>query len=79
MPSFLTKTRLVILYLPTSSNPNLIELMWRFLKKKFMYNKYYEKFAVLRLVITRFLDTIDQKEAQLRTLLAENFHTMDPA
>jgi len=72
--------RLVILYLPPySPNLNLIERLWRFLKKNVTYNKYYEKFAVFRFAITRFLDTIDQKEAQLRTLLTENFQIIDPA
>lgn len=33
---------------------------------------------MFRFAIAHFLDTIDQKEAQLRTLLTENFQIIDP-
>jgi len=72
--------RLIILYLPPySPNLNLIERLWRFLKKKVTYNKYYEKFALFRTVILRFLENIDQHKAALKSLLTENFQLINPA
>ncbi len=71
--------RLILMYFPPySPNLNLIERLWRFLRKNVTYNKYYEKFAVFRFAITHFLDSIDTHKAQLRTLLTENFQIIDP-
>jgi transposase len=49
-----------------SPNLNLIERLWRFMKKNVTYNKYFEKFAVFRIAITRYLETIDHMGSQLR-------------
>jgi len=78
---FLSKNeRLIIIYLPPySPNLNLIERLWRFLKKNVTYNKYYEKFALFRTVILHFLENINQHKAALRSLLTENFQLIDPS
>ena len=47
----------VIINLPTySPNLNLIERLWSYSKKRLLVNKYYEKFALFRQVITDFFE-----------------------
>ena len=66
--------RLNVIYLPPySPNLNIIERLWKFLKKNITYNKYYEKFSTFRELIIEFLENIDQHQAELRTLLTDNF------
>jgi transposase len=70
--------RLIVIYLPPySPNLNIIERLWRFLKKNITYNKYYEKFSRFRDVIIYFLENIDQHEAELRTLLTDKFQIIE--
>jgi transposase len=53
---FLKTSKVTILFLPPySPNLNLIERLWRFLKKTVLYNTYYEKFADFRNAILNFL------------------------
>ena len=70
--------RLKLMYLPPySPNLNIIERLWRFLKKNVTYNKYYEKFSRFREVLLDFLENIDQYQGELRTLLTDNFQIIE--
>ena len=70
--------RLNIIYLPPySPNLNLIERLWKFMKKNVTYNKYYEKFALFRKVLLSFLDDLDEQSEELRTLLSEKFQIIE--
>ena len=66
-----------LLFLPTySPNLNLIERVWKFVKRKCLYSKYYEKFTDFKSAITECLeksDTVHKEE--LATLLTPNFQT----
>jgi transposase len=76
----LENPRLVIIYLPPySPNLNIIERLWRFLRKNITYNKYYEKFTIFREVIIEFLENIDKHRAELQTLLVDNFEIIETA
>lgn len=72
---FLERTpRVKILFLPPySPNLNLIERLWKFIKKKVTYNKYYEKFSVFREKIMEFLNNIQSYQEELKNLMTENF------
>ena len=51
------KIKIQIIYLPTySPNLNLIERLWSYAKKYLVVNKYYEKYALFRQVITDFFE-----------------------
>ena len=78
---FLKRNRRIdIIYLPPySPNLNLIERLWRFLRKKITYNKYYEKFTLFKSVILNFLDNIQQYNCELKTLLNQKFQLIHPA
>ena len=62
-------------FLPAySPNLNLIERVWRFVKKKCLYSHYYEKFAVFRTAITDCLEqTQTTYKAHLNSLLTLRF------
>lgn len=64
-----------LLYLPPySPNLNLIERLWKFMKKKVARNKYYATFAEFITAATTFLQHLDQYDTELKTLMTENFH-----
>lgn len=50
------KLNIELVFLPPySPNLNLIERLWKFFRKKVMYNQYYEKFADLNMQLKNFL------------------------
>ena len=70
-----------ILFLPPySPNLNLIERLWKFVKKECLYGEYYEKFQLFKDAITRCLsETSGIHKQALKTLLTLNFQTFQPA
>lgn len=71
--------RVKLLFLPPySPNLNVIERLWWFFKKKKMYNKYYEKFALFREECLSFFENIHLYKDELKTLMTDNFHIIQP-
>jgi transposase len=71
----LGETKIRFHYLPGySPNLNLIERLWKFFKKKILYNKYYKKFDTFLDACKGFFRCRKKWREELRTLLAENFH-----
>jgi len=68
-----------LLYLPAySPNLNLIERLWKFVKKKCLYSKYYANFGLFKEAITTCLaHTHDLYKEDLDTLLTLKFQTFD--
>lgn len=66
-----------LLYLPSySPHLNLIERLWRFVRKECLYSQYYATFADFRTAIEHCLTTAhDEHRAELETLLAWNFQS----
>ena len=64
-----------LVFLPAySPNLNLIERLWKFFRKKVMYNQYYEKFSDFKTAVDDFFnDGMKKYKSELRTLLVENF------
>jgi transposase len=64
-----------LLYLPAySPNLNLIERLWKFVKKKVLYSKYYADFDAFRNAITDCLNqTHTTHKKELDSLLTLNF------
>ena len=66
--------QLIIDSLPTySPNLNLIERLWRLVKKKLVRNRYYEKYSTFRAQVFQLLNHIGLYEKELRSLITENF------
>ncbi len=68
-----------LLYLPPySPNLNLIERLWKFVKKKCLYAKYYEEFAQFSAAISGCLDEAHLKhKKELDSLLTLRFQTFE--
>lgn len=78
---FLDKnTRVKLIFLPPySPNLNLIERLWLFFKKKRLWNRYYEKYDEFKLECMSFFENINLYEAELKTLMTENFRLLHAA
>ena len=64
----------VLAHLPTySPNLNLIERLWKFLRKKAM-RTWYTTFEEMKEGIAKILDHLDKYTAELDTLMTEQFH-----
>ena len=77
---YLKTSKIKLLFLPAySPNLNLIERLWKFMRKTILYNKYYEKFADFKLAVMQFFEEITQHSGKLATLLTRNFQIIDAA
>lgn len=75
---FLETSKIQLVFLPSySPNLNLIERLWKFMKKQVLYNKYYEKFDVFKQTTLSFLENIQQYKSELDSLLTNNFHVLN--
>lgn len=70
-----------LLFLPPySPNLNLIERLWKFVKKQCLYSKYYEKFDGFKEAISDCLSaTSTTHKNELKSLLTLNFQTFEKA
>jgi transposase len=65
-----------LLYLPSySPNLNIIERLWKFVKKKCLNNIYHENFFAFRTAIADLVNNLHQHKKELDTLLTLNFQT----
>ena len=58
---------------PYSPNLNLIERLWKFLRKEAL-QKWHATFADMQQAVAEVLDHLERYEEQLATLLTERFH-----
>jgi len=66
--------RIQLLFLPPySPNLNVIERLWKFFKKKVIYNSYYAEFSVFRKYCLNFFRYIEKFRTELQTLMTDNF------
>jgi transposase len=75
---FLEKNpRIQLLFLPAySPNLNIIERLWRFFKKKVVYNSYYEDYEYFRRCCINFFKKIENYKPELQSLMTENFQVI---
>jgi len=68
-----------LLFLPSySPNLNLIERLWKFVKKECLSCRYYEDFARFKEAIAECLDGVEDKhKSSIRSLLTLNFQTFE--
>src|SRR3954454_12797033 len=68
-----------LLYLPSySPNLNLIERLWKFVKKECLSCRYYEDFARFKGAIAECLNGVEDKpKSSIRSLLTLNFQTFE--
>jgi hypothetical protein len=68
-----------LLFLPSySPNLNLIERLWKFVKKKVLYGRHYATFDEFRAAIDGCLDKVaTEHQKELKTLMTHNFQTFE--
>lgn len=73
--NYLKTSKIKIEYLPPySPNLNIIERLWKFMRKHVLYNHYYPTFKAFRRELLVFFDRLSEDFADsLRSLLALNF------
>jgi transposase len=59
---------------PYSPNLNLIERLWKFMRKKVINHHFYRKFDEFKKAIFDFFENIADFRAELETLISWNFH-----
>jgi len=71
---YLKTSRIKLLFLPPyAPNLNLIERLWKFFKKKTLYNRYFASFAEFKAACEEFFANPARYHRELRALLTENF------
>ena len=69
-----------IIYLPPySPNLNLIERLWKFMRKKVINTKYYPEFKEFTAAINDFFDKIDTFKNELKTFIGLKFQSFKHA
>jgi transposase len=75
---YLKTSKIKLLFLPAySPNLNLIERLWKFMRKEILYNKYYEKFSEFKTAIMGFFENIGHYKLPLFSLLTKNFQILN--
>jgi transposase len=70
---------ITLLFLPSySPNLNLIERLWKFIKRRALYGRYHPAFATFQAAIQEILDGLSTTHAEsLRTLMTLKFQQFD--
>ena len=75
---YLRDSKIELIFLPPYlTNLNLIERLWKFFKKKVLYQQYYETFKEFRAACKKFFRQAKRYKKELRSLLTENFHIVN--
>jgi transposase len=74
-----TQLGITLLFLPSySPNLNLIERLWKFIKRRALYGRYHPSFADFRRAIEETLDSLSTTHAEgLKTLMTLNFQQFE--
>lgn len=72
--AFLENSRIKLVFLPSySPNLNLIERLWKFFKKKVLYNRYHENIKDFRAACIRFFKNINQYHEDIDKIMSGEF------
>ncbi len=76
--NYLENSRIKLVFLPSySPNLNLIERLWKFFKKKVLYNHYYKNLQDFRKACINFFRHIDEYHDELQSLMSGTFEILD--
>ena len=66
--------RVRMVFLPSyAPNLNLIERLWKFFKKKVLYNQYYENIKTFRSACINFFRKINRYSGEIASLMSGGF------
>lgn len=63
---------------PYSPNLNLIERLWKFMRKKVINDRYYEKFKEFREALMNFSDDLINQRAEVKQFIGTKMHLLPP-
>jgi len=73
--AYLEGKNIKLVFLPSySPNLNLIERLWKFFKKKVLYNRYHENITAFRQACIKFFRNIDQYDEEIANFMDAEFH-----
>ena len=76
--NYLEKSKIKLIFLPPySPNLNLIERLWKYFRKRVLYNKYYETFDEFKKACKSFFRRIKRYKGELSSLMTENFQIIE--
>jgi len=76
---FLENSKIILIHIPPyCPNLNLIERLWKFMRKKVINTNYFQKFADFRNAILDFFDNIDSLADELKSFIGLNMHIVKP-
>lgn len=71
---FLLNSKIKLVFLPSySPNLNLIERLWKFFKKKVLYNRYHENIKVFRKACIKFFRNIHEHYDEIKKFMTGEF------
>jgi len=74
---YLKTSKIKILHLPPySPNLNLIERLWKFMRKKVINNKFYEKFTLFKKTIMEFFENSEKYKDELASFIGQRLHLL---
>jgi transposase len=77
--TFLETSRIILIHIPPyCPNLNLIERLWKFMRKKVINTKYFQKFTDFRKAILDFFDNIDSYASELKKFIGLKMHIINP-
>ena len=72
--AYLETSRIKLIFLPSySPNLNLIERLWKFFKKKVLYNKYYQDVKEFKEACIKFFRNIKDYHKEIKSLMSSEF------
>jgi transposase len=75
---YVQQSRIKLIFLPPySPNLNLIERLWKFLRKEVINTTYYPQFEQFKTAINNFFQNIDSKKKELKQFIGFEFHIAD--
>jgi transposase len=75
--SFLANSKIELMFLPPySPNLNLIERLWKYMRKKVINNEYYESFKVFRDEILKFFENCKNTREAIRQFIGTKLHLL---
>lgn len=75
---FLENSKIKLIFLPPySPNLNLIERLWKFMRKKVINTTYYEKFNDFKKAIISFFDNIHTYKEEIKKYVGNKFHILN--
>ena len=77
--SYLQQSRVELIFLPTySPNLNLIERLWKFMRKEVINTQFYEKFKDFKAAVTGFLENLADYKETLKSFIGVKLHLFNP-